>query len=174
MFKKGILATTAIAAMALGATASSFAMAEQIPITGTVQSKCIIQVDQPGVFGNPNAYTLTTDSADGGRSASTRVDVTLADAYYVTFTHPESFSTSPSIPDVVTWTGTTEVSAVSDATGMGTYETDKIVNGNQTRYEMTATGSTWFESDITASLGGSKAFPGGNYTAMVEAECIAK
>lgn len=174
MFKKGILATTALAAMFMGATVTSYATAEQIPITGTVQSKCIIQVDQPGVFGNPNAYTLTTTAADGGRSASTRVDVTLANAYFVTFTHPDSFSSSPSIPDVVTWTGTTEVSAVSDATGMGTYETDKIVNGNQTRYEMTATGSTWFESEITASLGGSKAFPGGNYTAMVEAECIAK
>ena len=174
MFKNKVLSIGVTAMLAFGATMTSFANAEQVPITGTVQSKCIIQVDQPGVFGNPNAYTLTTDSADGGRSASTRVDVTLADAYYVTFTHPDSFSSSPSIPDVVTWTGTTEVSAVSDATGMGTYETDKIVNGTQTRYEMTATGSTWFQSEITASLGGSKAFPGGNYTAMVEAECIAK
>ena len=174
MFKNKLLSVGATAMLALGATMTSYANAEQIPITGTVQSKCIIQVDQPGVFGNPNAYTLTTTAADGGRSASTRVDVTLADAYYVTFTHPDSFSSSPSISDVVTWTGTTAVSAVSDATGMGTYETNKIVNGNQTRYEMTATGSTWFQSDIEATLGGSKAFPGGTYTAMVEAECIAK
>ena len=174
MFKNKTIRNIATLALGASLTAITFANAEQIPITGTVQSKCIIQVDQPGVFGNPNAYTLTTASADGGRTASTRVDVTLADSYYVTFTHPDSFSSSPSLPDVVTWTGTTQVSAVSDATGMGTYETSKIVNGSQTRYDMTATGSTWFETEVTASLGGSRAFPGGTYTAMVEAECIAK
>lgn len=174
MFKNKIATLLGGATVAASLSAPIFANAEQVPITGTVQSKCIIQVDQAGVFGNPNAYTLTTDSAEGGRSASTRVDVTLADAYYVTFTHPESFSSSPSLPDVVTWTGTTAVSAVSDATNMGTYETDKIINGNQTRYEMTATGSTWFESDVSATMGGSKAYPGGTYTAMVDVECIAK
>lgn len=166
MFKKAI-------AIALSMIAVS-AYAQQVPITGNVESKCIIQVDQPGVFGNPNAYTLTTDSAQGGRSASTRVDVTLADAYFVAFSKPTEFSSNPSLPDVVTWTGSTEVTAVSDASGMGSYESSKIVNGNTTRYEMTASGSTWFKSEVTATMGGNKAFPGGRYTAMVSVECIAK
>jgi hypothetical protein len=42
------------------------------------------------------------------------------------------------------------------------------------RYDLTATGSTWFKTSATAVMGGSKAFPGGNYTALVQAECIAK
>jgi hypothetical protein len=152
----------------------SSAIAASVPINGTVQSKCIIQTDQPGVFGNPNAYTLTTADADGGRAVSTRVDVTLADAYYVTFTDPVEFSSSPSLPDVVSWSGETAVSAISDATGMGSYETNKIVTGNRTMYNMTATGSTWFETDVEAKMGGNKAFPGGDYTALVDVSCIAK
>ena len=34
--------------------------AENIDITGTVQSRCTVNTDTPGVYGNPNAYTLTT------------------------------------------------------------------------------------------------------------------
>ena len=64
--------------------------------------------------------------------------------------------------------------AISDATGMGSYETNKVQYGMTDRYELTATGSTWFETNSTATLGGNKAFPGGNYTALVEAQCIAK
>ena len=169
MFKKTLVVATALATASTG-----FAMAENIPIQGTVQSKCIIQVDQPGVFGNPNAYTLTTASADGGLAPATRVDVTLANAYFVNITSPIEFSSSPALPDTVTWSGTTEVAAVSDASGMGSYESSKIVTGNSTRYEMTATGSTWFKTEVTATMGGNRAFPGGNYTAMVEAQCIAK
>lgn len=166
MFKKAI---------AIALTMSSVSVfAQQVPITGTVESKCIIQVDQPGVFGNPNAYTLTTDSAQGGLAPATRVDVTLANAYFVTFTTPTEFSSSPSLPDVVTWTGSTEVQAVSDASGMGGYESSKIVTGNTTRYEMLASGSTWFKSEVEATMGGNRAFPGGRYTAMVSVECIAK
>lgn len=171
MFTKHIATAFAVGVLA---TSTTFANAEQVPITGTVQSKCIIQVDQPGVFGNPNAYTLTTNSAEGGLAAATRVDVTLANAYFVTFASPTEFSSSPSLPDTVTWTGSTEVQAVSDATNMGTYETNKVVTGNETRYELTATGSTWFKTEVTATMGGNRAYPGGNYTAMVEVQCIAK
>ena len=78
------------------------------------------------------------------------------------------------MPDQVTWTGDTEVDALSDATGMGSYETDKIELGMTDRYDLTATGSTWFKTSSVATMGGSKAFPGGNYTALVEAECIAQ
>lgn len=150
------------------------AYANEAPINGTVQSRCIIQTDRPGTYANPNAYTLTTASSDGGETARIRVDVTLADAYYVTITPPSEFSSSPNLPDAVTWTGDTTVDAVSDATNMGSYETNKIELGMSDRYDLTATGSTWFVTSSTATMGGNKAFPGGNYTAMVTAECIAQ
>lgn len=148
--------------------------AQDTPINGTVQSRCIIQTDQPGVYGNPNAYTLSTAAADGGALPIIRVDVTLADAYYVDITAPSSFSSAPNLPDLVQWAGDTSVKSLSDATGMGSYETSKIETGMTDRYDLTVTGSTWFETSSTATMGGSKAFPGGNYTALVEASCIAK
>ena len=67
-----------------------------------------------------------------------------------------------------------EVKAVSDATGMGSYETGKVELGMTDRYDLTATGSTWFKTSSVATMGGSKAFPGGSYTAIVKAECIAQ
>lgn len=160
--------------VALLLASTSWALAENVPIEGTVQSRCVIVTDTAGVFGNPNAYTLTTTPADGGALAITRVDVTLADAYKVEITAPSSFSSSPSLPDTVTWTGDTEVDAVSDATGMGSYETNKVEQGMKDIYDMTATGSTWFKTSSSATMGGDKAFPGGNYTALVVVECIAK
>lgn len=146
----------------------------EVPINGTVQSRCIITTDTAGVYGNPNAYTLTTTPADGGQEAVVRFDVSLADAYYAQITAPSSFSSSPTLPDTVTWAGDTQVSAMSDATGMGSYETNKVELGMMDKYDLTATGSTWFKTSSTATLGGSRAFPGGNYTALVEAECIAQ
>jgi hypothetical protein len=153
---------------------SGSTIAENVPINGTVQSRCIISTDMPGVYGNPNSYTLTTTPADGGVVAVTRFDVTLADAYYATITAPSEFSSSPSLPDVVTWTGDTEVQAVSDAATMGSYESNKIEYGLTDKYDLTATGSTWFKTSSAATMGGSKAYPGGSYTALVSAECIAQ
>ena len=158
----------ALSTVALGAYAA------EVPINGTVQSRCVITTDTPGVYGNPNAYTLTTTPADGGQLAIVRFDVTLADAYYAEITAPSEFSTSPSLPDTVTWTGDAEVSAVSDATGMANYETNKVELGMTDKYDLTATGSTWFKTSSTATMAGNKAFPGGNYTAMVEALCVAQ
>lgn len=152
----------------------SGALAASVPINGTVQSKCIIQTSTAGTYGNPNAYTLSTATADGGDQAVVRFDVTLADAYYAEITPPQEFSSSPSLPDQVSFAGTVEVQAVSDATGMGSYETDKLEIGETDRYTLTATGSTWFAVHSTATMGGNKAFPGGNYTALAEAVCIAK
>lgn len=166
--KKFILSALVLSVFASGA------LAETTPITGSVQSRCVITTDTPGVYGNPNAYTLTTAPADGGVLAVTRVDVTLADAYYVELTAPSEFSSAPSLPDVVTWTGDTEVQAVSDATGMGSYETDKVEYDYTDKYDLTATGSTWFKTSSVAAMGGNKAFPGGNYTALVQASCIAQ
>lgn len=166
-FKSGI----GIALLVAGATA---AHAQDTPINGTVQSRCIIQTDQPGIYGNPNAYTLSTTNADGGSPPVIRVDVTLAAAYYVDITAPSEFSSAPSLPDVVTWAGDTTVKTMSDSTTMSGYESGKLETGYTDRYDLTATGSTWFETTSTATLGGSRAFPGGNYTALVEAACIAK
>lgn len=169
MFKK-----QAIGFVALLVASTTWALAEDVPIEGTVQSRCVIVTDTAGVFGNPNAYTLTTNPTDGGALAVVRFDVTLADAYYAEITAPSSFSSSPNLPDVVTWTGDTEVKALSDATGMGSYETNKVEQGMKDIYDLTATGSTWFKTSSTATMGGDKAFAGGNYTALVTAECIAK
>jgi len=163
-----------VAVLGMSVTAMSYAQAEDVPIQGTVQSRCVIQTDSAGVFGNPNAYTLTTTPADGGQPAVVRFDVTLADAYYAEITAPSQFSSSPSLPDTPVWVGDTEVQSVSDATGMGSYETNKIEYGYTDKYDLTATGSTWFKTSSTATMGGNKAFPGGNYTALVTAQCIAK
>lgn len=148
-------------------------MALDVPIEGTVQSRCVIETDTPGVYGNPNAYTLTTSPADGGVLPIVRFDVTLADAYKAKITHPTSFSTSPSLNDTQTWTGSTEVSSVGDA-GMSGYEAAKVTYGNSTEFDLTVAGSTWFKTSSSATNGGNKAFPGGTYRAIVEAECIAK
>ena len=147
--------------------------AEDVPIEGTVQSRCTIQTDVPGVYGNPNAYTLTTTPADGGVLPVTRFDVTLADAYYARVTHPDSFSSSPTLNDTVTFTGSTEVSAVGDA-NMSGYEAAKTTFGNSTQFDLTVAGSTWFKTSSEATNGGEKAFPSGTYRAIVVAECIAK
>jgi len=170
MFNKKFVISVLAGIMA----STTYAVAEDVPINGTVQSRCVIVTDTAGTYGNPNAYTLTTTPADGGVLAVTRVDVTLADAYKVKITAPSSFSTSPSLPDTVTWVGDTEVQAVSDATGMGSYETNKVEYGYTDEYDMTATGSTWFKTSSTATMGGSKAFPGGSYTALVNVQCIAQ
>jgi hypothetical protein len=166
MFKKSI-----VVVMSLCATVAHSA---DVPINGTVQSRCIITTDTAGVYGNPNAYTLTTDPSSGGQLPIVRFDVTLADAYYAEITAPSEFSTSPTLPDTVTWTGDTEVSAMSDSTGMGSYETNKVELGMTDKYDLTATGSTWFKTSSVATMGGNKAFPGGNYTALVEAVCVAQ
>ena len=152
---------------------ASYALADA-PISGSVQSRCVVTTDTPGVYGNPNAYTLTTDPSDGGVLPIVRFDVTLADAYYAQITYPTEFTSSPSLSDTVTWTGSTEVSAVSDATNMGSYETDKTTFGETSQYDLTATGSTWFKTSSEATMGGNKAFPGGSYSATVEAKCIAQ
>lgn len=169
MFKKSSLA------ILLGSLlCSTAAIAEQAPINGVVQSRCIIQTDTAGTYANPNAYTLTTSASDGGEDVRIRIDVSLADAYYAEITAPSEFSSSPNLPDLATFTGDTQVDTVSDATGMGSYETNKIELGMTDRYDLTATGSTWFKTSSIATMGGNKAFPGGNYTALVLAECIAK
>ena len=159
--------------LAIFAIFASPVFAAQVQIEGNVQSKCIIQTDTAGVFGNPTADTLSTASADGGVPPIVRFDVAIGDYYLARISHPTSFSTSPALNDVVNWTGSSHVFNVSDA-GMSAYDTNKVTYNNVTEFDLTIAGSTWFRVDSTATYGAGKSFPGGTYRAIVEAECIAK
>lgn len=153
-------------------TATS-AFANEVPIEGSVASKCSIFTDTPGVYGNPTADKLSTDPADGGVDPIVRIDVVLADAYKAKIGWPTDFSSSPALNDALNWNGSVTVSQVSDAS-MSAYETNKVLYDNITEYDLTLSGSTWFkvESDVTYGVG--KSLPGGSYKAYVTAECIAK
>ena len=147
--------------------------AEDIPIVGDVESKCLIQTDTTGVYGNPTPNSLSTDTADGGVAPIVRFDVAQADYYKAVISYPESFSQSPSLTDTVTWSGSVAVDEVSD-TNMSSYDTNKVEYNNTTEYELTVAGSTWFSVTSEADYGFNKAFPGGTYRAIVTAECIAQ
>ena len=140
-------------------------------IVGSVDSKCIIISETAGVYGNPNPYELTTAPASGGVQPIIRYDVLVADYYKAVIEHPTSFSTSPTLDDVVNWEGDVEVSEVS-YTNMADYDTNKVEYDNAHEYDLTVAGSTWFKISSTADYGYTKSFPAGNYTAIVEAECI--
>jgi len=146
--------------------------AEDIPITGSVESKCIVTQDTAGVYGNPSPESLTTASASGGVHPVVRYDVIQADYYMAKITHPTSFSESPVLNDVVDFTGSTSVDQVSDAS-MSAYDTNKVEYDNVTEIDLSVAGSTWFKVESTADYGYDKAFPGGQYQAVVTAECIA-
>ena len=163
MFKK----TLFVALTAIGV--ASAASAENVPITGNVESKCSICTDVQGVISN----VLSTARTDGGVLPVIRYDIASADYYKAKITHPNSFSTSPSLPDFVAWTGSTSVKEVSDPL-MSDYETNKIEYDNVTEFDLTVAGTVWFEVDSSADYGFNKSFPAGSYTAIVTAECIAK
>jgi len=164
MFKK--MLALVIAAFTMNAVALD------TPIIGNVESKCVVTTDKNGVYGNPSPSILSTDSVDGGVEPVVRFDVVIADAYKAVIEHPISFSQSPALNDVVSWTGSTSVEAVSDA-GMSAYDTDKIAYDNVTEVDLSIAGSTWFKVSSEADYGISKALPGGTYTAIVEANCVA-
>ena len=147
-------------------------LCEDVIITGTVQSKCVINTDTAGVYGNPTPDKLSTSPADGGVMPIIRYDVSLADAYTARVTTPTSFSTSPALSDVVNWTGSTTVSSVSD-TAMSDYDTNAVEYNATTEFSLHTAGSVWFKVESIAEFGYNKAFPGGTYRAVVEAECIA-
>lgn len=149
------------------------AMAVDSPITGIVEPKCSIWTETAGVYGHPLPYKLSTESADGGVHASIRVDVAQADYYKTRFTHPNSFSSSPTLTDAIAWTGQTIVGQVG-VSGMSAYEAAKVTYNNVTEFNMTLAGSTWFTVKSQASYGSTKSLPAGNYTALIVAECIAK
>jgi len=167
-------------ALVIGLTGCSLLMpkevaAENIDITGTVQSRCTVNTDTPGVYGNPNAYTLTTAPASAGQKPIVRVDTTLANAYNAIISYPTSFASSPSLGDTVAWTGAVSVAQTSSS-DMSGYQNGSTTTGAARTYPLSIAGTTWFEVESQATYGGgqNKAFPGGTYTAHVVAECIAQ
>lgn len=166
MFKKS-LALVAIVGL------TSTAYAADVPITGTVQSKCSIFTTTAGVYGSPTPNKLSTAPVDGGVQPTIRFDVSQAGYYLARITTPNSFSTSPALTDAVNFTGTTIVSQVSDPL-MSAFETSKVTYNNVTEFDLTVAGSVWFKSASVAEYGVDKSFPGGTYRAVVQAECIAK
>ena len=142
-------------------------------IDGSVESRCTVATTVPGIYGNPNAYTLTTLPASAGQVPVIRFDTTLADAYYAQITYPTSFSSSPSLSDNVTWTGAVTVKATGES-GMSGYQTASTTTGAMRSYPLSVAGSVWIEATSVAVYGGNRAFPGGAYKAVVLAECVAQ
>lgn len=165
MFKKTFIA----GAMLMGA---SLSIAAETPIEGSVESKCVITTDTVGVYGNPVPYKLSTTAADGGVEPVIRYDVISADYYKASIDYPDEFTTSPTLTDVVNWTGSVSTESVSDA-AMSAYDTNKVEFNNTTEFELTVAGSVWFKVSSAAEYGYNKSFPAGNYSAVVSAECIA-
>ncbi len=142
-------------------------------IDGSVESRCTVATTVPGIYGNPNAYTLTTLPASAGQVPVIRFDTTLANAYYAQVSYPTSFSSSPSLADNVTWTGTVAVNATGES-GMSGYQTASTTTGAMRQYGLSVAGSVWIEATSVAVYGGNRAFPGGAYKAVVLAECVAQ
>ena len=142
-------------------------------IDGTVESRCTIATTVDGKYGNPNAYTLTTDPASNGQVPVIRFDTTLADAYYAQVSYPTSFSSSPSLSDNVTWTGAVTVKATGES-GMSGYQTASTESGSMRQYGLSVAGAVWLQATSVAVYGGNRAFPGGAYKAVVLAECVAQ
>ena len=164
---------TAFAFFTCGALFTSSAMAQDTPIIGNVESKCSIFTDRDGVYGNPTPDKLSTANANGGVRPRIRYDIIQGGYYEARIGYPNSFSSSPSLTDSVTWAGITEVGEVSD-TAMSDYETNKIEYNNITEFDLHTAGTVWFDISSSAEYGVGKSFPSGSYTAMVTAECIAK
>lgn len=164
MFKKVLLAS--LLAIPL------VTVAEDIPITGTVTSKCVIYTETAGVYGNPTPSVLSTAAADGGVQPVVRFDVIQSGYYKAVITTPNSFTSSPTLSDTVTWTGSVLVSRVTDP-AMSAYTTNKTTYNDTTEFSLTVPGSVWFKADSKAEYGYSKAFPAGTYRSIVTASCIA-
>ena len=158
---------------AISAIFVSGAIAEEVPITGNVESKCVIVTDTAGIYGNPTPSNLSTDPTDGGVTPIVRYDVSMAEYYKALISWPDEFSQSPQLDDTVAFDGEVEVDRVS-TTEMSDYETNKVEYQNRTEYDLTEAGSTWFKIESEADYGFSKAFPGGTYRSLVTAECIAQ
>lgn len=154
------------------AVACSGAVAEETIIMGNVESKCVINTDTSGVYGNPIAGKLSTSTSDGGVEPVIRYDVALGGSYTARITAPNSFSSSPTLTDTVFWEGSSSVKEVSDS-NMADYETNAVTYEYTTEYDLHTAGTTWFSVSSLAEYGYGKAYPAGEYRAIVTAECIA-
>lgn len=157
----------------LATVAATSAYAGETPITGTVESKCSIFTDKSGVYGAPLPNTLSTAPVDGGVVPRIRFDVAKAGYYTAKVEYPTSFTSSPALSDTVAWTGSVEVSEVTDP-AMSAFETNKIEYGSVTEFDLSVAGTFWLDAMSKAEYGVDKSFPAGSYTAVVVAECIAK
>jgi hypothetical protein len=169
--KNRLLIGTATVAYVLTAF-TSYAQAEDVQITGNVQSKCSIYADIPGVYGQPIPNELSTLPADGGVMPVVRFDVASAGFYKAKISYPTTFSTSPNLNDSVTFTGDVEVSQTSDVLMAG-YEAAKVQYDSSTEFDLTVAGTAWFKVTSNATYGFNTSFPAGQYTAIVEALCVA-
>ena len=156
----------------IGLLIADVAKAEEAVISGLIESKCVINIDVNGVYGNPTAGELSTLPADGGVLPIIRYDVALGEAYTARITAPSSFSTSPTLTDTVSWTGEVAVNEVSDA-AMSDYDTNKVEYDYTTEFDMHTAGTTWFKVTSKAEYGYGKVYPAGQYKSIVLAECIA-
>ena len=172
---KKLLTTLSLIIMLTGCSLFSSKAEAGTNIEGSVQSRCTVDTDTPGVYGNPNAYTLTTAPASAGQVPIVRFDVSLANAYFAQVSYPTSFSSSPSLSDSTTWTGAVTVAQTSTS-DMSGYQAASTTTGAMRQYALTVAGTTWFDATSIATYGGgqNKAFPGGSYTAVVVAECVAQ
>ena len=146
-------------------------------INGNVESRCTVNTDTAGYYGNPNAYTLTTVPASAGQLPIVRIDTSLANAYKAQISYPTSFSASPSLSDTTVFTGAVTVVQTSTSDMSGYQAASSTANGGAMRtYALTVAGATWFSVASVAVYGGGqqKPFPDGSYTSIVVAECIAQ
>ena len=164
MFKKTLFIAAVVYALP--------AFATDVPITGNVESKCIVQTDTLGVYGNPTPSVLSTDNTDGGMTPIVRFDVIQASFYKARITYPITFSSNPALSDVAVWTGSVAVGQVSD-TSMSAYSNALVTYENVTEVDLTVAGSTWFEVTSRVEYGFTTALPAGTYRAILSAECIA-
>ena len=164
MFKKILFAMSIFCALPV--------VGAEVPITGNVESKCIVQTDTLGVYGNPTPSVLSTDAVDGGVTPIIRFDVIQASYYKARIAYPNTFSQSPSLSDVTYWTGSVAVGEVSD-TNMSAYSSALVTYDNVTEVDLTVAGSTWFEVTSQVTYGFDTALPAGTYRAILSAECIA-
>jgi hypothetical protein len=158
--------------LALALATSIGVTAAEVPIRGMVSSKCVINTDTAGVYGNPTPNTLSTAAVDGGVQPIIRYDVVEAGYYKALITVPSAFTSSPTLTDVVNWTGSVSVSKVTES-GMSAYTNNKRIYNNTTEIDLTIPGTVWFSAASKAQYGYGKSFPAGEYKAVVLAECIA-
>ena len=158
--------------LALALALSVGVNAAEVPIRGMVSSKCVINTDTTGVYGNPTANVLSTAAVDGGVQPVIRYDVVESGYYKAMITVPNSFTTSPTLTDSVNWTGSVSVSKVTDS-AMSAYTNNRRMYNNTTEIDLSIPGSVWFTATSKAQYGANKAFPAGEYKAVVLAECIA-